>query len=148
MITATMLPFLTPFPRFIWPILATAIVLPLSIVGASHFYTTLSNFTAVIGYVSSMFVGVILADHLIIRRGDFSTYDRAIWNDWRRLPPGAAALLSAVLSVGLLVPCIDQVWFLGPIAEKTGDLGFEVTFVICFLVYPPLRLVEKRIFGR
>ncbi|KDN47543.1 hypothetical protein K437DRAFT_93470 [Tilletiaria anomala UBC 951] len=144
----TMLPFLAPFPRFIWPILATAIVLPLGIVGASHFYQTLTNFTAVLGYWAALFNAVLLVEHLILRRARFESYDRTAWNDRRRLPIGAAALTSAVLSLGLLVPSIDQVWFTGPIAERSGDLAFELGFVTCAVLYAPLRLLEKTWTGR
>jgi len=33
---------------------------------------------------------------------------------------------------------------LGPIAKKTGDIGFELAFVVAGLVYVPLRLLEIR----
>ena len=139
----TMLPFLTPFPRFIWPILATVIVLPLGIVGASYFYTTLTNFTSVLGYWAALYNAVILTEHIVIRRCRFETYDRSAWNDWRKLPPGFAPMAAAILTLGLLIPCVDQVWFSGPLAELSGDLGFEVGLVLCALLYVPLRLVEK-----
>lgn len=43
-----------------------------------------------------------------------------------------------------LVEYHPQVWFVGPIAKKSGDLGFETGFVVCFLLYVPLRLLEKK----
>lgn len=144
----TLLPFLSYVPRFVWPILATAIALPLAIVGANSFYSTLSNFTAVLGYWASLFVAVVLMEHLVIRRRQFERYDVSAWNDWRRLPPGLAALASALVSLGLIIPSMDQLWFTGPIAERSGDLGFELGFVLCALVYVPLRLVERHLFGR
>lgn len=144
----TLLPFLAYVPRFIWPILATAITLPLSIVGAHAFYTTLTNFTAVLGYWASLFVAIVLMEHVIIRRRQFSRYDASAWNDWQRLPPGCAALASAILSLGLVIPSMYQEWFVGPIAERTGDLGFELGFLTCCILYVPLRLVEQSVFRR
>lgn len=144
----TLLPLLGYVPRFIWPILATAIVLPLAIVGANHFYTTLSNFTAVLGYWASLFVAVVLMEHLIIRKRNFGLYDTSVWNDYRKLPWGIAALASAILSLGLVIPSMDQIWFSGPIAQRSGDLGFELGFAICCIIYVPLRLLERQVTGR
>ncbi len=39
---------------------------------------------------------------------------------------------------------MDQVWFVGPIARHTGDIGFELAFVTTALVYSPLRYLELR----
>ena len=64
------------------------------------------------------------------------------------LPSGVAALGAGVLSFGLVVPCMAQVWWTGPIAESTGDIGFEVAFALSALLYVPLRLLERRILGR
>lgn len=144
----TLLPLLGYVPRFLWPILATAIVLPLAIVGADHFYTTLSNFSAVLGYWASLFVAVVLMEHVVLRKRQFQRYDISAWNDWRRLPPGIAALASAILSLALVIPSMDQAWFSGPIAKRAGDLGFELGFVLCCLLYLPLRLLERLVAGR
>lgn len=142
------LPVLAVLPRFIFPIIAIAIIIPLAIVGATAFYGTLTSFTGVLAYWSALFVAVVCVDHIIIRRRDFSTYDVTIWNQWRKLPIGLAAIASAVLSLGILIPSISQTWFEGPIARKTGDLGFELGFVCCAILYAPLRLLEKRLVGR
>lgn len=144
----TLLPFLAYVPRFIWPALATAITLPLSIVGAHAFYATLTNFTAVLGYWAALFVAVVLMEHVVLRRRQFARYDATAWNDWRRLPPGLAALTSAILSLGLVIPSMEQAWFVGPLAERSGDLGFELGFATCCVLYVPLRLMERHVFGR
>jgi len=39
---------------------------------------------------------------------------------------------------------MDQVWFVGPIGQKTGDIGFEVAFPLAGLLYFPLRTLELR----
>lgn len=144
----TMLPFLGPIPRFIWPLFATAIFLPLAIVGDSKFYETLTDFTSVLGYWASLYVGVVFADHVIIRRANFASYTARDWNQWQKLPPGLAAIGACALSLAVVVPSIDQVWFSGPIAKRSGDLGFETGLVASIVVYVPLRLIEKKVFGR
>ena len=51
----TFLPFLARFPRFLIPIVATAIYLPVALVGANNFFAALSSFLGLIGYWASIF---------------------------------------------------------------------------------------------
>jgi len=144
----TMLPFLTVFPRFIFSIVALAIFLPLAIV-VSHKQTileTLNDFVSVIAYWSALYVGVVAADHCVMRRCRYDSYDLSAWNDWNRLPPGFAGLGSAILALGLVIPCMDQSWYSGPLAKHSGDLGFEVGLVLSFVLYCILRPIERRLF--
>ncbi|KIP10745.1 hypothetical protein PHLGIDRAFT_100554 [Phlebiopsis gigantea 11061_1 CR5-6] len=138
------MPFLAVVPRYVFSILATAIIIPLSIVGATKFYDTLTNFLGLIGYWASAYGAVILMEHLVVRRNRFAAYDLRAWNAPRALPPGLAALGACVLACGIVVPAMDQVWFVGPIARHTGDIGFELAFAATALCYVPLRRLELR----
>jgi purine-cytosine permease-like protein len=143
-----LLPFLVKVPRYLFSIVFAAIVIPLAIRAAVDFFVNLENFVALIGYWSSAFLAVVLVEHFVFRKGDCAAYDPEAWNDARRLPWGAAALAAGVLSFGLVVPSMAQVWWTGPIAETTGDIGFELAFVVSGLLYLPLRWAEKRWAGR
>ncbi|KAI0777793.1 cytosine-purine permease [Trametes elegans] len=138
------IPALSVIPRYMFSILATAVIIPVSIVGAHKFYDTLTNFLGLIGYWGSAFGAIVLAEHLAIRRGDFAAYDLRYWRDPRRLPTGLAALSACALACALIVPSMDQVWFVGPIARHTGDIGFELAFFATGLFYIPLRFLELR----
>ncbi|KAE8231996.1 hypothetical protein CF326_g2974 [Tilletia indica] len=146
----TGLPFrgISLVPRPAWPILGFALTLPLAIVGATHFAATLTNFLALIGYWASFYSGVILFDHILLRRCDYGSYDPEAWNDWGRLPWGAAAITACICSLGVIIPSMDQIYFAGPIAQKVGDLGFELGILTTGLVYVPLRLLERHLSGR
>lgn len=144
----TLLPFLGPVPRFVWPLFAFAIFLPLAIVGHSKFYETLTDFTSVLGYWASLYVGVVTADHVIFRKRDYTSYNARHWNRWGQLPPGLAALAACCISLAVVVPSIDQAWFQGPIAKRSGDLGFETGLVASIVLYVPLRMMENKVFGR
>lgn len=142
-------PIFRHVPRFIFTIIVAAIVIPLSIVGADTFYETLTNFLAVLGYWAALYVAVVLADHVVIRRCDWSTYNVEHWDSWRKgLPIGIAAISSACISLAILIPSVDQTFFIGPLAAHVGDLAFELSFVVCFLLYIPLRMLEKKVVGR
>lgn len=86
-------------------------VIPLAIVGSHRFYDTLTNFLGIIGYWIGTFVAIIILEHFAFRRGSFNqeAYDITEWNQPRSLPWGAAALGAAICSIGLIVPCMNQV---------------------------------------
>lgn len=144
----TLVPWLTHVPRYVFSIVVTAIVIPVSIRAAVDFFDNLENFVGLIGYWSAAFVGVVIAEHWVFRKGDCESYDHAAWNDARLLPTGIPAIAASVLAFGLVVPCMAQIWFTGPIAETTGDIGFEVALALTPLLYVPLRWLERRYIGR
>lgn len=105
------------------------------------------NYTGIIGYWSVAFAGIILTEHVVFRRGDFSRYNVDEWNKPRRLPVGLAALLAFGCAFGIIVPCMSQVWYVGPIAKAgSGDIGIIVGFIMATLVYLVLRPLERKLF--
>ena len=89
------------------------------------------------------FVSALCVEHLYFRKGNFAYYDVQSWNVPSQLPTGAAALGACALSFALVIPSMSQVWYTGPIARKTGDIGFEVAIAPTALLYIPLRKLEK-----
>lgn len=144
----TLIPGLIKVPRYAFAIVVTVITIPIGIKAKEDFFVNLENFVALIGYWSASFIGIVSVEHLVFRRGRYASYDHAIWNAASRLPIGAAAIAAGVLCYGLVVPCMAQVWWTGPIAKTTGDIGFELAFVLSSLFYIPLRYLEKKYTGR
>ncbi|KAJ3716642.1 permease for cytosine/purines, uracil, thiamine, allantoin-domain-containing protein [Lentinula raphanica] len=170
------LPALIVVPRYVFSIITTAIVLPLAIVGSHTFYDALEDFLGLIGYWCSAFIAVILVEHFVFRKHSYSQwtlsnfirtpfrnplpddhnestiwmlyYPPSHWNNPSLLPSGISAILAGIISFGLVVPSMSQIWFTGPIATKTGDIGFEVAFVLAGLVYMGLRGVEVYLRGK
>ncbi|KAG6812526.1 hypothetical protein H0H92_002417 [Tricholoma furcatifolium] len=139
------IPPLVVVPRYVFSILATAIVIPVAVVGSTKFYDALTNFLGIIGYWASSFAGIILMEHHVFRKNNPQNYDVRDWNVPRRLPSGLAAVAAMIMSFGLVVPCMNQAWYVGPIAKTTGDLGFEVAFALSVVLYIPLRAFEVRL---
>lgn len=137
-------------PRYLFSLVFAAVVIPVSIRAAADFFPSLENVVSLIAYWSSAFLAVVLAEHLVFRGGggDCARYDVEAWDDARLLPWGVAALAAGALSFGLVVPGMAQAWWTGPIAQTTGDIGFEVAFVVSGLLYLPLRWLERRWAGR
>ncbi|RYP44759.1 hypothetical protein DL768_008804 [Monosporascus sp. mg162] len=143
-----LIPQLVVVPRYLYAVVITAIVIPVSIRAATDFFLNLENFIAMIAYWSAAFVAVVIIEHVVFRRGRYETYEHDAWNCTSRLPLGIAALTSGTLSFALVIPCMNQMWYKGPIAVKTADIGFEMAFVMTALLYLPLRALEKRYTGR
>lgn len=141
-------PVLFRVPRYVFAVVLTAVIVPVSIAAAVDFLANLENFIALIGYWASAFVAVLVVEHVVFRGSDCASYDPGAWDTASMLPLGAAALGASVLSLGLVIPSMAQVWYTGPIAEATGDIGFELAFVATALLYMPLRVLEKRVVGR
>lgn len=141
-------PWLVRVPRYVFAMVITAIVIPVSIVAAANFYASLANFLSVIGYWTAIYIGITLTEHHYFRKGDCSTYNMQSWNVRQNLPTGWAAVATGILCVGLIVPSMDTAWYTGTFATHTGDIGMEVSMCLSCLVYIPLRTLDIHVNGK
>ena len=143
-------PLLFRIPRAVFSIVISGVVIGVAIEAAKSFFVNLENFIGVIGYWSAAFIGIVLVEHIVFRRRNFNSYieDEDAWDDAKKLPPGFAAISAVILSLGLVIPGMAQIWYTGPIAERTGDIGLEFALVVSALLYVPLRFIERKMYGR
>ena len=136
-------PLLFRIPRAVFSIVISGVVIGVAIEAAKSFFVNLENFIGVIGYWSAAFIGIVLVEHIVFRRRNFNSYieDEDAWDDAKKLPPGFAAISAVILSLGLVIPGMAQIWYTGPIAERTGDIGLEFALVVSALLYVPLRFI-------
>lgn len=143
-----LLPFFARVHRFVFILATFAVMIPCSVRAAEAWEESLENFLALIGYWAGCFNAVLVEELVVFRKMDYASYDHAVWNVGRALPTGVAALLASMISFALVVPGMAEVWYTGPIAEKTGDIGFEMAFVVTAVFYFPLRWAEIKWRGR
>lgn len=143
-----LLPVFARVPRYVFAVIVTGVIIGTAIPVSHTLIVSLENFLGVIAYWAAVFIAVVGTEFLYFRKGDFLSFDHSIWNVRSKLPPGFAAVGAVTIPFGLIVPCMAQAWYTGPIGKKTGDIGYEVGFVLSVMVYIPLRTVEKRLFGR
>ena len=136
--------------------------MPLAIVGAKTFYTTLVDtlgalflpsytpilirffYQGLIGYWSTAFAAIVLTEHFVFRKS-FEAYNTAHWDQEKLLPPGIAAVLSFIGAFGIIIPSMSQTWYIGPIAKAgTGDIGIYTGSVVAVGLYMVLRILEKK----
>ena len=101
--------------------------------------------SALIGYWIAPFCAVVFTEHFLFRRS-FSAYDVPnAWDDPHHpnLPRPYPALCALAASIVLIVLCMEQKWWTGPVAKRgTGDLGMLFGFVVSVAVYAGARWVE------
>ncbi|KAH8680907.1 NCS1 nucleoside transporter [Xylariales sp. PMI_506] len=136
------LPLFTKIPRYVFIVVVVALMIPVAIKAAQEWEESLENFLALISYWAGCFDAVLIEELIIFRKMDFSTFDQSIWNVGSKLPSGIPALAASICSMGLVVPGMAEVWYTGPVAGTTGDIGFEMAFFITALFYLPFRWIE------
>ena len=107
----------------------------------------LAQWKGFIGYWAGPYIGIVLTEHFVFRRNAWAQYQpEEAWNKPRHpnLARGYAALFTFVTSIGLIVLCMSQEWWTGPVARTgTGDIAMIVSFFYAVLVYLVARTVEK-----
>ncbi|OWZ36052.1 cytosine-purine permease [Cryptococcus neoformans c45] len=146
------IPWLVRVPRYFLALVVSAIYLPIAICGASKFYSALENFSSVLSYWSALYIPPTLIEPIIFR-GPVSrkTYPVEIWNQIGKLPIGLAAIFAAICGIPVVTGGMAQSWWTGWIARKiegTGDIAFEIGFVVVGLIYIPARYLERKFTGR
>ncbi|KAI1261968.1 permease for cytosine/purines, uracil, thiamine, allantoin-domain-containing protein [Xylariaceae sp. FL1019] len=139
-----LIPFFARIPRAVFAIVYAAVGIPVASVAARSFFASLENFIYLIAYWSGAYVGVVLVEHFLFRKGNVASYVPDHWDQPSKLPTGISAILAAGLSFALAVPAASQVWYTGPIGVTTGDLGFEVALVLSAILYVPIRWLELK----
>lgn len=138
-------------PRWFWSCVSVVIYTACALGGRDYLYDIFENFLALMGYWVTIFLTIAVEEHLLFRRGDRG-FDWSAWSDPRRLPLGLAAFSAFVIGWIGSIMCMYQIYYVGPIAKlaspEGADLGIWVGCSWAMLVFPPLRWLELKHFGR
>lgn len=139
-------------PRVIWNTLGVIIFTVCAIAGRAHLAEIFTNFLALMGYWVSIWIAILLEEHLIFRKWRGLGWNWDAWDDHRKLPVGLAALVAFLVGWAGSILSMAQVWYIGPFAaqvgEYGGDMGNYVGFAWAGIVFPGLRWLELRHYGR
>ncbi|KAF1978783.1 purine-cytosine permease FCY21 [Bimuria novae-zelandiae CBS 107.79] len=137
-------------PRVVWNTISVVIYTVCALAGRAHLAEIFTNFLALMGYWVSIWIAIVLEEHLIFRRK--TGFNWQIWDDRKKLPLGVAALAAFIVGWVGAILCMAQVWYIGPIAGLVGDYGADmgnyVGFAWAAVIYPPIRVWELKRFGR
>lgn len=119
-------------PRVIWNTVGVVIYTVCALAGREHLAEIFTNFLALMGYWVSIWMAIILQEHLMFRRK--TGFNWAVWNEQKKLPLGIAALTAFIIGWIGAILSMAQVWYIGPIARLVGDYGADVSGPGCLLV--------------
>ncbi len=133
-------------PRWACTTVIAAIYTACALGGRNNLFEIFQNFLALMGYWLTIFVCIVLEEHLLFRRSRSFEWDA--WSDRRRLPVGLAALAAFLIGWAGAIVSMNQVWYVGPLAKMVGehgaDLGIWVGCAWTLITFPPLRWAELR----
>lgn len=139
-------------PRFVWNTCAVIIFTVCALAGRDHLSEIFTNFLALMGYWVVLWIVMTLEEQFIFRRRKSPTFIWSDWNKQEKLPIGLAFFTAFCVGWVGAVLCMAQLYFVGPIAGLVGeygaDMGNYVGFAWAGVVYPPLRYLELKKFGR
>ena len=137
-------------PRYVWVCLVVLVYLVCAVAGRNNLFDIFQNFLALMGYWIVIFVSIVLEEHSIFRRG--VGFDWTAWADPARLPIGLAALAAFLIGWAGAIIGMSQVWYTGPVAKNVGGIGADIgtwlAIAFTLVVFPPLRYLELKKFGR
>ncbi len=115
-------------PRFIWNAIGVIIYTVCALVGRNHLSAIFTNFLALMGYWTAIWIALTVEEQVIFRRrrmgGD--GYDWTSWNKREKLPVGVAALIAFLIGWVGAIMSMAQVWYIGPLAKHVGEFGADV----------------------
>lgn len=113
-------------PRVIWNTLGVIIFTVCAIAGRAHLAEIFTNFLALMGYWVSIWIAILLEEHIIFRKWRGLGWNWDAWDDHRKLPVGLAALVAFLVGWAGSILSMAQVWYIGPIAAQVGEYGGDM----------------------
>lgn len=114
-------------PRVAWNTLSVIIYTVCAIAGRGSLAIIFTNYLALMGYWVSIWIAIVLEEHLIFRKWRGLGWTWENWNEPQKLPVGMAAFVAFLIGWVGAILCMAQVWYIGPIAATVGDYGADVS---------------------
>lgn len=139
-------------PRWLWVVAVVIVEFVCGVAGRDHLFDIFENFLALMGYWISIFVTIMLEEHVLFRRLRGVPFDWSAWEDRKRLPLGVAALVAFLIGWAGAIIGMYQAWYAGPVAKHVGgyggDIGTWIAIAFTCVTFPPMRWLELKLVGR
>ncbi|KAI9659986.1 MAG: hypothetical protein M1821_001338 [Bathelium mastoideum] len=139
-------------PRWVCSLFLTVVELVCSVAGRDSLFNIFEDFLPIMTYWVCSWLAIVVEEHLLFRCLQGLAFDWSAWEDPKRLPVGMAAMAAWLVGWAGAIIGMAQVWYTGPIALRIGgtggDIGAWLSIAFAGVVYPPLRYLEVRRFGR
>ena len=139
-------------PRWLWVVVVVIIEFVCGVAGRNNLFAIFENFLALMGYWVSIFITIMLEEHILFRKLRGVGFDWTAWEDKARLPLGIAALLAFLIGWAGAIIGMYQAWYAGPVATHIGgygaDIGAWLAIAFTCVTFPPMRWLELKLVGR
>ncbi|KAG9618745.1 hypothetical protein KCU64_g22509, partial [Aureobasidium melanogenum] len=123
-----------------------------AVLGRNHLADIMISVYSITGYLTSIWVGVLLTEYVLFNKWMGYNNKWLLKEDERQFPLGFASSATFLLSCTVVVLCMTQTWYIGPIGfffKSSGlDLAILVGFTASVIFYLILRYVELRFIER
>ena len=97
-------------PRILWNTAGVILYTVCAIAGREHLAEIFTNFLALMGYWVSIWIAIVLEEHLIFRKWRGIGWNWEAWNDRDKLPVGIAALIAFLVGWVGAILSMAQLW--------------------------------------
>ncbi|XBW35704.1 hypothetical protein QEN19_001274 [Hanseniaspora menglaensis] len=138
--------FFERFERQWYTLIAFAVSIAISITAVeTSFETFMSDMMDGIGYFAVLFCSLTFCEIAVFRKFNLDFIKPENYDSPSKLPIGLAGIVAFVVNIPLVAMGMDQSYWVGYIAKKCGgDVAMEITAVVAFLIYIPLRYMENK----
>jgi purine-cytosine permease-like protein len=96
-----------------------------AVAGREHLLAIFNDFLALIGYWTIIWLVLVAEEQVFFRRKRGWNWEA--WNDRSQLPIGIAALVAFLTGWAGAIVCMDETYYVGPIAKMVGEYGADVS---------------------
>ncbi|KAH0196349.1 hypothetical protein KCU99_g9457, partial [Aureobasidium melanogenum] len=139
-------------PMPIYPTMIMPICVTFAVLGRNHLADIMISVYSMTGYFASIWFGVLLTEYILFNKCMGHNNKWLLQEDERQFPLGLASSATFLLSCTVVVLCMTQTWYIGPIGfffKSSGlDLAILIGFIASVILYLILRYVELRFIER
>ncbi|KAG9569799.1 hypothetical protein KCU71_g4156, partial [Aureobasidium melanogenum] len=139
-------------PMPLYPTMIMPICVMFAVLGRNHLTDIMISVYSITGSLASIWFGVLFTEYVLFNKSLGYNDKWLLQEGERQYPLGLASSATFLLSCTVVVLCMTQTWFVGPIGfffKSSGlDLAILVGFIASVIFYLILRFVELRFIER
>ncbi|KAG9602132.1 hypothetical protein KCV01_g7329, partial [Aureobasidium melanogenum] len=136
----------------LYPTMIMPICVMFAVLGRNHLTDIMISVYSITGSLASIWFGVLFTEYVLFNKSLGYNDKWLLQEGERQYPLGLASSATFLLSCTVVVLCMTQTWFVGPIGfffKSSGlDLAILVGFIASVIFYLILRFVELRFIER
>jgi purine-cytosine permease-like protein len=114
-------------PAPIYPIIIIPICGLFAVLAKDHLVEVMVSIVSITGYLTSIWFAIFFVEYVLFNRCFGSCDEWLVQGDKRRYPFGLASSATFLLGCTVVVLCMTQTWYVGPLAHLSKHPGLDVS---------------------